>query len=210
MSRKWTDRELYEACGQNGSEQQRSAFDLLYQELYAVSLFMLQTTLAPEPRALAQDCAQEAVVKIWKHLATCTQPDTMRSWAKSIVRNQTLNEIAKLKRKATDSLEEHTDKLLLDERTTLLETFQAKEKYNAILDLLIAAPLSERSRYVILAKYLLQMTEEEISQALSQKEGNVVKPSHVQVTRAKNFKKIYSDPELYKKFRDLREDDDSA
>jgi len=207
MSRTWTDRELYEACGQNGSEQQRSAFDLLYQELYAISLFMWQTTLVSEPQALAQDCAQEALVKIWKHLATCEQPDTMRSWAKSIVRNQTLNEIARIKRKATDSLEKHSDKPLADERTAPVESFQAKEKYNAILDLLVAAPLSERSRYVILAKYLLQMTEEEISQALSQKEGSEVKPSHIQVTRAKNFKKIYSDSELYKKFRALREDD---
>lgn len=209
MTRKWTDLELYEACGQDGSEQQRLAFDVLYQELYAISLYMWQTTMAAEPRALAQDCAQEAVVKVWKYLDTCKQPATLRSWAKSIVRNQTLNEIAKLKRKATDSLEEHHDTPLLDEGATPDDSLQAKEKYQAILDLLAIAPLSERSRYVILAKYLLQMTEEEISQALSQKEGSDIKPSHVQVTRAKNFKKIYSDPDLYKKFRALLEDDNA-
>ena len=207
MIRKWTDRELYTALSQSGSEQQKQAFEILYQELYAISFFMLQTTAAPEPRALAQDCAQEALVKVWKHLATCEQPDAMRSWAKSIVRNQTLNEIARLKRKMVDSLDDHVDKPLLDSQTTPVANFQAKEKYNAILDLLAVAPLSERSRYVILAKYLLQMTEEEICQALTQREGSEVKPSHVQVTRAKNFKKIYSDPELYQKFRELLEDD---
>src|SRR6476469_9272201 len=115
MTRKWTDRELYNAFGQNGSDRQREAFDLLYRELYAISLFMLQTTATLEPHALAQDCAQEAIVKVWKHLATCEQPDALRSWAKTIVRNQTLNEIAKLKRRQEESIEHHTDKPRLDE-----------------------------------------------------------------------------------------------
>src|SRR5215212_3280274 len=118
MTRKWTDLELYDACGQNGSEQQRLAFDVLYQELYAISLFMLQTTVAPEPRALAQDCAQEAIVKTWRNLATCEQPDSLRSWAKTIVRNQTLNAIARLKRQAEDPLVAHVDKPLGDENPT--------------------------------------------------------------------------------------------
>ena len=185
MTRKWTDRELYNAFGQNGSDRQREAFDLLYRELYAISLFMLQTTAASEPHALAQDCAQEAIVKVWKHLATCEQPDALRSWAKTIVRNQTLNEIAKLKRRQEDPIEHHVDKPRLDEQTIPTKRLEKAERYRAILDLLDAAPISERSRYVILAKYLLHMTEEEICQALSQKEGVALKPSHVQVTRGR-------------------------
>ncbi len=206
MTRKWTDRELYDAVGQNGSDQQRQAFDILYQELYAISFFMLQTTVAPEPRALAQDCAQEAIVKAWKSLASCEQPASFRQWAKTIVRNQTLNAIARLKRQAEDSIEAHVDKPLAAEDASPNAILAQKEKYATILELLAAAPLSERSRYVIAAKFLAQMTEEEICQALSKKEGTEIKPSHVQVTRAKNFKKIYSDAELLKKFRDLQDD----
>lgn len=206
MTRKWTDRELYDAFGQNGTEQQHQAFEILYQELYAISLFMLQTTVAPEPQALAQDCAQEAIVKAWKSLATCEQPDSLRSWAKTIVRNQTLNAIARLKRQAEDPIETHVDKPFGDENASPVEILVEKEKYAAILELLAAAPLSERSRYVITAKFLAQMSEEEICQALSKKEQTELKPSHVQVTRAKNFKKIYSDAALLKKFRDLQDD----
>jgi RNA polymerase sigma factor (sigma-70 family) len=205
MTRTWTDRELYDALAQNGSDQQRQAFELLYQELYTISLFMLQTTAAPEPGALAQDCAQEAIVKAWKNLATCEQPDLLRSWAKTIVRNQTLNAIARLKRQTVDSIEAHVDEPLSDEGASPIEILAKKEKYETILALLAAAPLSERSRYVITAKFLAQMTEEEICQALSKREGTEIKPSHVQVTRAKNFKKIYSDAELLKKFRDLQD-----
>jgi RNA polymerase sigma factor (sigma-70 family) len=206
MTRHWSDRELYTACGQDGSELQRQAFATLYQELYLVCLFMLQTATLPEPQELAQDCAQEAVVKIWKHLATCTQPESFRSWAKTIARNQTLNEIAKLKRKREETLEHALDKPQADQRALPDAALTKHERYLAVLDLLASAPISERSRYVILAKYLLNLTEEEISRALSEKEGAEVRPSHVQVTRAKNFKKLYSDPEVHKKFEELDSD----
>lgn len=203
MTRYWSDRELYTACGQDGSEQQRQAFALLYQELYLVCLFMLQTATLSEPQELAQDCAQEAVVKVWKNLATCTYPELFRSWAKTIARNQTLNEIAKLKRKREETLDHALDKPLEDPRALPAAALARHEQYLALLDLLATAPISERSRYVILAKYLLQLTEDEISQALHEKEGGEVRPSHVQVTRAKNFKKLYSDPEVRKKFEEL-------
>jgi len=207
MSRTWTDRELYTAFGQDGSEQQRQAFEILYQELYAISWFMLQTTPVTEPQALAQDCTQEALVKIWKHLATCEQPDSLRHWAKTIVRNQTLNEIARLKRKPQNSIEQVVDQPMIDESAIPSSALDKQEKQLAILDLLTAAPISDRSRYVILAKYLLQMSDEEISQALSQREGETIKPSHVQVTRAKNIKKITQDAALRQKFRDLKDNE---
>ncbi len=207
MTRHWSDRELYTACGQDGSEQQRQAFALLYQELYPICLFMLQTATIPEPQELAQDCAQEAVVKIWKYLTTCTQPESFRNWAKTIARNQTLNELARLKRKREETLDHILDKPQEDHRALPAAALDNQEKYLALLDLVASAPISERSRYVILAKYLLNLTEEEISQALSEKEGTEVRPSHVQVTRAKNFKKLYSDPEIRKKVEDLEKDD---
>jgi RNA polymerase sigma factor (sigma-70 family) len=194
MARTWTDCELYQACGQNGSEEQRAAFVYLHQELYALSLFMLQTAVTPEPNELAADCAQEALVKIWKNLHTCQQPDSFRNWAKKIVRNHTLNEIARLKRKQEEALEAAVDHPLQDPQSIPMEAFERAERYGALLDLLRHAPISERSRYVILAKYLLQLNDEEISKALSDREGAMIRPSHVQVTRAKNFKKMMSDP----------------
>jgi RNA polymerase sigma factor (sigma-70 family) len=194
MARTWTDRELYQACGQNGSEDQRAAFVYLHQELYAISLFMLQTAVTPEPHELAKDCAQEALVKIWKNLHTCEQPDSFRNWAKKIVRNQTLNEIARLKRKQEEALEAAIDHPLQDTQAIPVNALESAEKYSELLDLLHHAPISERSRYVILAKYLLHLSDEEISEALSKREGVAIKPSHVQVTRAKNFKKMMSDP----------------
>ena len=200
-----SDRELYFALYKEGSDRQRVAFEALYQELYAIAFYMLQSSSFSEPNALAQDCTQEAVVKIWQHLATCEQPDAFRSWAKRILRNHTLNEITRLKRRHEESLEQQTLNAVTDPRPTPSATFGKLERYNTILDLIAAAPLSDRSRYVILAKYLLQMGEEEIAQGVSAREGAVVLPSHVQVTRAKNFKKIYSDPHLLEQFADLQD-----
>jgi RNA polymerase sigma factor (sigma-70 family) len=196
-----SDRDLYLALQEEGSDQQRAAFESLYEELYAIALFMLQNSSFPAPRELAQDCTQEAVVKIWQHLATCEQPDTFRNWAKRILRNHTLNEITRLKRRREESLEHQATDAVTDPHPTPQATFGKLERYNTILDLIAAAPLSDRSRYVILAKYLLQMSEEEIAQGVSAREGAAVLPSHVQV----NFKKIYSDPDLLQQFADLQE-----
>jgi RNA polymerase sigma factor (sigma-70 family) len=199
----WTNRELYEALGRHGSEEQRRAFELLYRELYAVSLFMLQNAHVAEPRELAKDCTQEAIVKIWKSLASCQQPEAVRAWAKTILRNQTLNELARHKRQHEESLEGEAAQSLVDPAGGPTQRLTRAEKYGAIVDLLTAAPLSTRSRFVILGKYLLQMAEDEICQALQEREGAEVKPSHVQVTRAKNFKKIYGDAELLRRFWEL-------
>jgi RNA polymerase sigma factor (sigma-70 family) len=201
----WTNRELYDALHQEATEQQRQAFDLLYRELYAVCFFMLQTATVAEPRELAQDCAQEAIVKIWKNLARCEQPDSLRNWAKMIARNQTLNELARQKRLREASIEREVDETLIDAYTMPAAALTRAEKYTAILDLLAAAPISLRSRYVIAAKYLLQMSEEEICQGLQEREGAELKPSHVQVTRAKNFKKIYSNADFLRRFWELQQ-----
>ena len=74
----WTNHELYEALGRHDSEEQRRAFELLYRELYAVSLFMLQSAQVAEPHEWAKDCTQEAIVKIWKNLDSCQQPAAVR------------------------------------------------------------------------------------------------------------------------------------
>ena len=203
MSPTWTNRELYEALGQQESEQQRQAFEALYRELYAVCLFMLQTANIAEPHELAKDCTQEAIVKVWKNLSSCEQPDSLRSWAKTIVRNQTLNEIARYKRKPEESIEREVALSVADHHDSPATVLTNAEKYGAILELLAAAPISIRSRYVIIGKYLMQMAEEEICKALQEREGSEVKPSHVQVTRAKNFKKIYSDADLLRRFGEL-------
>jgi RNA polymerase sigma factor (sigma-70 family) len=203
MTHVWTDQELYQALGQQGAEEQRQAFEVLYRELYAIALYMVQTAALPDPQAVAQDCTQEAIVKIWRHLEQCTQPDALRRWAKTIVRNQTLNELARLKRKRETPLEQAAEGLVGETLATPTGALAAAERFGAILDLLAAAPLSERSRFVILAKYLMQMTEEEIAGALSAREGGEVRPSHVQVTRSKNFKKIYTNPDLRARFGEL-------
>lgn len=205
MTREWSDCELYAACREEGSDRQRQVFALLYAEFYSIALFMVQSAATPEPQELAQDCAQESLIKVWKNLATCTQPTLFRHWAKTILRNQTLNELAKLKRKREDSLDQALEHPLPANVSNPAVVVAQGEKYNKLLDLLAAAPISERSRYVILAKYLAQMTEEEISQALSVQEQSDIRPSHVQVTRAKNFKKLSSDPELRRQFAELQD-----
>jgi RNA polymerase sigma-70 factor (ECF subfamily) len=198
-----TNRQLFESLSQQDSEQQRRAFELLFRELYAICLFMLQNAQVSEPYELAKDCTQEAIVKVWKNLPTCQQPDSFRSWARTIIRNQTLNEITRIKRHHEETIESDEAQLVEDHANTPQVALDKAEKYGALLDLLAASPISFRSRYVIIGKYLMQMTEDEICTALQEREGGLIKPSHVQVTRAKNFKKIYGDADLLSRFWEL-------
>lgn len=72
---------LYNACAQAGSYRQRRAFQELWQHLYRVALY--KTHQAP----VAQDCTQQALVNIWRHLDQCEDRGSFIGWCDQVLLN---------------------------------------------------------------------------------------------------------------------------
>lgn len=202
----WTDEELFWAC--NNSYEAGTvtaiAFDALRRELYPISLFMCIQAELTGPEQIAEDCTQDALVRIWQKAHTCQQPERYRAWCKSVLRNTTLNAISREWRRTRRTTP------LPQEETSTQPVPAAPEPvgesvpaYEQLLDFLRSAPLSDRSRSVIVGKYLLEQKDAEMAAHLSQREGKSVQTNHVQTTRSKNLDKLRSNPEIVATLRAL-------
>jgi DNA-directed RNA polymerase sigma subunit (sigma70/sigma32) len=65
--------------------------------------------------------------------------------------------------------------------------------------LLQTSPMSDRSRRVVIGRYLDDLDDDDLAQTESELAGEDIRPSHVQVTRSKNISKLRQWP-LLKRF----------
>ncbi|MEW5721200.1 MAG: sigma-70 family RNA polymerase sigma factor [Chloroflexota bacterium] len=72
---------LCAACAETGSPRQRRAFEELTRHLYRIALFKTHDI------HIAEDCAQQALFKIWRHLDQCREPGSFLNWCNLIVLN---------------------------------------------------------------------------------------------------------------------------
>ncbi len=72
---------LYAACAETGSPRQRRAFDELARHLYRTALFKTHDI------QIAEDCAQQALFRIWRHLEQCRAPGSFLNWCNLILLN---------------------------------------------------------------------------------------------------------------------------
>lgn len=200
-----SDRDLYEACCRTGSEEQAVAYTELFQGFYRVALRMVANTHHPEPEALAADCAQEALLKTHRHLADVKSPDAFRAWAAATLRNHVLNRLQQWRGQEAhlvrpydaddDDAQEGGPALQPAPRPApqAADPFAGVENAELALALgaaIAAAALSERSRWVVAGRYLLDLEDQVLAAQLTQREGCDVLPSHVQTTRSKNLAKL--------------------
>lgn len=187
-------RALYAACGSASAEEQATAYRELWRYLYQVAAYM--THNQPDGDALAQDCAQRALLRVHQMYAQCHEPPAFRSWARRIVSNLVIDELRRQKRwqPLTESEQETlpADADRYNPETAALITLTAV----SLRDLLQQAPISERSRRLVIGRYLDNLTDETLAQTESQLSDNLLLPSHVQVTRAKNIAKLRQWPLL--------------
>lgn len=92
---------LYAACAEPGSPRQRRAFEELTRHLYRIALFKTHDI------HIAEDCAQQALFKIWRHLAQCREPGSFINWCNLIVLN-TIREHFRAEMKKTQADERET------------------------------------------------------------------------------------------------------
>ena len=82
----------------------REAFDLLV-ESFQGRIYRLALAIVGN-RALAEDAAQEALLRIWKGLAGFRGGSTLSTWIYSIARNASLTALAASRARATSSMED--------------------------------------------------------------------------------------------------------
>ncbi len=73
---------LYTTCNDQGSRRQRRAFEELWQYLYPIALYKTRDA------NLAQDVAQQSLVKVWRKISQCREPGSFLNWATLILINE--------------------------------------------------------------------------------------------------------------------------
>jgi RNA polymerase sigma-70 factor (ECF subfamily) len=108
--------------------------------------------------ALAEDVAQEAVIKAWRHRASCRSPERPAPWVAAIARREALRAVAAPRCEPLDSAPEPRAPpepcidLILDVRRALAE-------------------LPECDRALLLARYWQDLTQQEVAFALGMPDG---------------------------------------
>jgi RNA polymerase sigma factor (sigma-70 family) len=185
--------QLYTACQSDDPQVQAAAYETLWGYLYRVALQVMRGQ--PEAEALAQDCAQIALIRVHERLAECKEPAAFRAWARRIASHVAIDELRRQGRLTPLAEEEPTDAPahpLPDDRPLPEATALAEINLAELRGLLGRAPMSERSRRAVLGRYLDDIPDELLAQAESELSGQPVLPSHVQVTRAKNIARLRS------------------
>lgn len=171
-------------------------YQRLWRYLYPTVLYMVRNQ--PDAADLAQDCAQQALVRVHQRLHECQAPNAFRAWARRIASNLTIDEL-RLRRRLAPMPEEEAPESGLpppDARSAPEASVLASLADAELRSLLAQAPLSDRSRRAVLGRYFDDISDEMLAQAESEIAGNLVLPSHIQVTRAKNLAKLRNWPPL--------------
>jgi RNA polymerase sigma factor (sigma-70 family) len=193
---------LYAACQQDGSPEQIDAFKILWAQIYRIAWRMLRER--PDADALAADCAQVALIKIHRNLAQCRNPAAFREWAAQIVRRAVVDELRRPEHTRQMPLPEDDD-YLPGLATPSLPT-ETADLRTLLVEAITHGPMSERSKRIVIGRYFEEQPDEALAHAESQRAGQQVLPSHIQVTRAKNLATLRRDTALLERLRQLIED----
>jgi RNA polymerase sigma factor (sigma-70 family) len=188
---------LYADCAAEGSVAQSDAFQVLSTYLYRIAYAMLWGRT--EGEALAQDCVQKALIKIHANLAHCQSPAAFREWSAQILRRVVLDELRRPEYRRLVPLpeeEEHAPWLASSEMLV-----GSPDLHTLLMRVIADGPLSERSRRVVIGRYLEEQPDETLAQRESSLTGQAVLPSHIQVTRAKNLSALRRDTALLEHLR---------
>jgi RNA polymerase sigma factor (sigma-70 family) len=193
------DRTLYVACQQDGTDIQVDAFKQLWSHLYRIAYAMLHAHR--DPASLASDCTQTSLIKVHRNLEQCRNPAVFREWAAQIVRRVVLDELRRPEYRRQTGLsldDEHAPWVATAQQLTDVTDARA-----LLQEVILHGPLSERSQRVVIGRYFEEQTDEVLARVETQRAGQAIRPSHIQVTRAKNLAALRRDPALLTRLREL-------
>ena len=181
--------QLYEACSRGDSTAQVEAYNFLWEYMYRVAYHMLLSQ--PGGPDLAQDCAQLALIRIHEQWSNCTDPKAFKGWCRRIVSNLVIDELRRRKRLVFDEGGSAEPPHLPEyERPSLEKTVLKEISETSFRQLLNQSPMSDRSRRVVIGRYFDGIPDESLAEIESERANKGVRPSHIQVTRAKNIAKL--------------------
>lgn len=187
----YTDSATWFADCQNPNPQvQAAAYEGLFIYLSRAALHIVRDQ--PGAEALAQDCAQIALIRIHERLDDCREPTAFRTWARQIVSHLAIDSLrrrSKLIFAAEDELETVLPETAAD-KPSPEEDVTLADATSALYVTIRSAPISDRSRRVVIGRYLQELPDEPLAEKESELAGKTVLPSHIQVTRAKNMAKL--------------------
>ena len=181
--------DLFAACGSQETAVQTAAYQELWQYLYRIAFHV--ASRQPDQDALAQDCAQRALLRIHQQRETCEEPKAFRSWSRRIVTNLVIDELRR--RQRLQPLESTSETILStsSHQSISLEGRVLAEMTLADLrSLLLHSPMSDRSQRVVIGRYLDDSDDESLALVESNLAEKEVLPNHIQVTRPKNIAKL--------------------
>lgn len=176
---------LYHAC----QMQQPHAYESLFDYLFRVCFQIVHDQ--PNAADLAQDCAQRALIRVHNRLDSCREPAAFIGWSRRIAANLALDELRRRKRLFFNVEETLAVAPAPAKENPATAVTRALDELN-LYDLLQVAPISERSRRVVIGRYLERQDDyalAAIETELSTDDKEVL-PSHIQVTRSKNMAKL--------------------
>ncbi|MFN8446671.1 MAG: sigma-70 family RNA polymerase sigma factor [Caldilineaceae bacterium] len=178
---------LYQNCRSTDLNVQSAAYRTLWRLLYQGAWNLLYDQI--DGADLAEDCAQQALMRIHQRLHECNQPAAFLSWSQRIVANLTIDELRRRKRfSGTTSTQDEGQNPL--ENVPVLPEMVSQLEIEELRTLLQKAPISDRSRRVVVGRFFDQSDDEQLAQVERELSGEAVLSSHVQVTRAKNLAKL--------------------
>ncbi len=180
--------DLYNALRRGDRRAQEAAYRELWP--YLVRVAAQVTRDQPDADALAQDCAQAALVKIHASLDEVNEPAAFKAWARRITTSRAIDELRRRRRLEVadddDEAGEPRDFPAPDETHRVDAVLDENELTRAIR----RAPISDRSRRVVVGRYVEDRPDEDLAQVEGALLGQTVLPSHIQVTRAKDIDKL--------------------
>lgn len=197
MDERTDNQALYDACCDAGSDAQAEAFGVLWTYLHRIAFWMVRER--PDASAIASDCVQVTLIKIHANLDKCKEPGAFRAWASQIVRRTVLDELRRPEYSRTTALPEHDH----DTAISVPAPTENMDVRSYLLTAIEHGPLSERSRRVVLGRYLHDQSDEILAHIESELSGQTIRPSHVQVTRAKNLSSLRRDAAFLERLQDL-------
>ena len=186
--------DLHAACLSTDLSIQTNAYETLWRYLYQVALKVVYDQ--PDSEAFAQDCAQIALLRIYRRIKECREPTAFRAWARRIVSNVAIDELRRQKRLITldplamDNEDDSSIDLTAENQSLPEATVFEQIGLTELNNLIDKAPISGRSRRVIVGRYLDDTSDELLAQTESDIVSQRVLPSHIQVTRSRNITKL--------------------
>ncbi|HRQ36516.1 MAG TPA: RNA polymerase sigma factor [Chloroflexota bacterium] len=180
----------FHACQHADLQVRSAAYTALFTYLSRVALQIVYDQPAAE--SLAQDCAQTALIRIHQRLDECREPAAFHAWARQIASHIAIDALRRRAR-LTFAAEDELDAVLSSAalaQPALEEQTAVASHHQALYTALQRAPISDRSRRVVIGRYLQDLPDETLAAIESKLTGTATLPSHIQVTRAKNIAKL--------------------